>query len=94
MAYLTKDISSKELTEAIKKILGGERYLSSSITDLITNELRDNQKGTGSYASRLTPCQYSVFGIQYSVISRRLGPERSRRAPSVVKKLSKQMLNA
>jgi DNA-binding NarL/FixJ family response regulator len=58
-AYLTKDISSKELAEAIKKILSGERYMSSSITDLITNELRDNHKGTGHEI--LSDREYQVF---------------------------------
>jgi DNA-binding NarL/FixJ family response regulator len=58
-AYLTKDISSKELAEAIKKILSGERYISSSITDLITHELRDNHKGTGH--ELLSDREYQVF---------------------------------
>jgi DNA-binding NarL/FixJ family response regulator len=58
-AYLTKDISSKELTEAIKKILSGERYISSSIADLITNELRDNHKGNGH--ELLSDREYQVF---------------------------------
>jgi len=38
-AYLTKDISSKELAEAIKIILKGGRYLTPSLTELITSEL-------------------------------------------------------
>jgi len=58
-AYLTKDISCKELAEAIKKILGGERYTSLSIADLITNELRDNRKGTGH--ELLSDREYQVF---------------------------------
>jgi DNA-binding NarL/FixJ family response regulator len=58
-AYLTKDISSKELTEAIKKILSGERYISPSITDLITNELRDYHKGSGHEI--LSDREYQVF---------------------------------
>jgi DNA-binding NarL/FixJ family response regulator len=58
-AYLTKDISSKELAEAIKKILSGERYLSPSIADLITIELRDNHKGTGH--ELLSDREYQVF---------------------------------
>lgn len=40
-AYLTKDISSKELEKAIKGILNGERYFTTSIAELLTNELRD-----------------------------------------------------
>lgn len=41
-AYLTKDISSKEMEKAIKTILNGEQYFTSSIAALITNELRDS----------------------------------------------------
>ena len=39
-AYLTKDISLKELVKVIKKILKHERYLSPSLMDLITNDLQ------------------------------------------------------
>lgn len=40
-AYLTKDITSKELEKAIKRILNGEPYLTPSIAELITQELRE-----------------------------------------------------
>lgn len=40
-AYLTKDISSRELEKAIKGILNGERYFTPTIAELLTNELRD-----------------------------------------------------
>ena len=39
-AYLTKDISLKDLVTVIKKILKHERYLSPSLMDLITNDLQ------------------------------------------------------
>ena len=39
-AYLTKDISLKELVEVIKKVLKHERYLSPSLVELITNSLQ------------------------------------------------------
>lgn len=42
-AYLTKDISSRELEKAIKGILNGERYFTPSIAELMTNELRENK---------------------------------------------------
>ena len=42
-AYLTKDISSKELEKAIKGILNGERYFTPSMAELLTNELRENK---------------------------------------------------
>lgn len=41
-AYLTKDISAKEIEKAIKAILKGEQYFTPSIAQLITNELRAN----------------------------------------------------
>ena len=43
-AYLSRDISSKELEKAIKGILNGERYFTPSIAALITDELRDGHK--------------------------------------------------
>ena len=43
-AYLSKDISSKELEKAINGILNGERYFTPSIAALITDELRDGHK--------------------------------------------------
>jgi two-component system invasion response regulator UvrY len=39
-AYLTKNVSSKELTEAIKRILSGGKYITASLAELITNEIR------------------------------------------------------
>jgi DNA-binding NarL/FixJ family response regulator len=42
-AYLTKDISSKELTHAIKIILNGDPYITPSLAELITKELRHDQ---------------------------------------------------
>jgi two-component system, NarL family, invasion response regulator UvrY len=42
-AYLTKDIPTKKLAEAIDRILRGERYLTPSLTDLITNEILDQR---------------------------------------------------
>lgn len=38
-AYLTKDISLKELMEVINKVLRHERYLSPALVELITNSL-------------------------------------------------------
>ena len=39
-AYLTKDISLKELVGVIKKVLKHERYLTPSLVELITNSLQ------------------------------------------------------
>lgn len=41
-AYLTKDISSKELAVAVKQILNGERYLTHSLMEIITKDLQNN----------------------------------------------------
>jgi len=43
-AYLTKDISAHELEKAVRKIIKGERYLSPTVAELITNELIDGRK--------------------------------------------------
>jgi len=43
-AYLTKDISSQELEKAIIKILRGERYLSPTVMEMVTNELVDGHR--------------------------------------------------
>lgn len=40
-AYLTKDTPAAELCNAVRKILNGERYMTPSIADLITSEIRD-----------------------------------------------------
>lgn len=41
-AYLTKDVTAKELGKAIQKIISGGTYLTSSIAELMTNELRSD----------------------------------------------------
>ena len=41
-AYLTKDISSRELANAIMRILNGERYLTTSVVELITKDIQHN----------------------------------------------------
>ena len=43
-AYLSKDISAKELEKAVKSILNGEKYFTSSIVSLISNELMDGHQ--------------------------------------------------
>jgi two-component system, NarL family, invasion response regulator UvrY len=74
-AYLTKNISSKELSEAIKKILTGGTYLTPSIAELITSELRyDHNKPTHEI---LSDREYQVLlliasGKSVSVIAKEL----------------------
>ena len=58
-AYLTKDISSKELGEIIKTILKGERYFKPSIAELITNEIREDHKKP--VHELLSDREYQVF---------------------------------
>jgi two-component system, NarL family, invasion response regulator UvrY len=43
-AYLTKDIPSKEFAEAIRMILRGERYITPSLMELLTNEIRQDSR--------------------------------------------------
>lgn len=58
-AYLTKDISSKNLLEALEKTLKGGTYLTPSITELITSELRSSHdKPTHEL---LSDREYQVF---------------------------------
>lgn len=74
-AYLTKDISSKELEKAVKTILSGELYYTTSIAALITNELRDSQNKHSHEA--LSNREHQVFlliagGMNVSDIARKL----------------------
>jgi DNA-binding NarL/FixJ family response regulator len=43
-AYLTKDVSAKELGLAIQKILSGGTYITTSVAELMTNELRSGHE--------------------------------------------------
>ena len=58
-AYLTKDISSTEFAVAIRKILKGERYLTPSLMELITNEILQDSKKTSH--DILSDREYQVF---------------------------------
>jgi DNA-binding NarL/FixJ family response regulator len=58
-AYLTKDLPAIEFTEAVRKILKGERYLTPSQLDLITNELRNDSNK--SLHEVLSDREYQVF---------------------------------
>ena len=41
-AYMTKDVSAKELGIAIQKIINGGTYLTPTVAELMTNELRND----------------------------------------------------
>lgn len=74
-AYLTKDISSRELEKAIKTVLSGELYYTNSIAALITNELRDTQNKHSHEV--LSNREHEVFlliagGMSVSDIARKL----------------------
>ena len=58
-AYLTKDIPSKEFAEAIRLILKGEHYITSSLMELLTNEIRQDSKKPSHEI--LSDREYQVF---------------------------------
>jgi DNA-binding NarL/FixJ family response regulator len=58
-AYLTKDISSKELSGAIKQVLSGGRYLTPSLMELITTDLQNRH--SGALHELLSDREYQVF---------------------------------
>lgn len=58
-AYLTKEMNSAEIIEAVRKILKGERYLTQVQTDLIANELFGNTHERGHEI--LSDREYQVF---------------------------------
>ena len=58
-AYLNKDISSKELARIVRLILNGERYLSDTVVNLITNELRG--ESDKDLHKLLSDREYQVF---------------------------------
>lgn len=59
-AYLSKDISAKELEKAIAGILRGEPYFTPSVAALLTNELQGN-KGEKTLHETLSDREYQVF---------------------------------
>jgi len=74
-AYLTKDISSKELEKAIREILNGERYFTPSIAALMTHELQDSNNKHSH--EQLSDREHQVFlliasGQNVSTIARKL----------------------
>lgn len=74
-AYLTKDISSKELAVAVKQILNGELYLTHSLIERITNDLQQNHNKASHEI--LSDREYQVFlliasGKNVSSIAREL----------------------
>ena len=74
-AYLTKDISSKELAVAVKQILNGEQYLTHSLMEIITKDLQ-NKLNKASHEI-LSDREYQVFlliasGKNVSSIAREL----------------------
>ena len=58
-AYLNKDISSQELEIAVRKVLRGERYLTPTVAELITNEMVDGQNKLAH--ERLSDREHQVF---------------------------------
>lgn len=58
-AYLTKDTSSRDLVNAIRKILKGEKYITPSIVELITKDLQNKHQITTHEI--LSDREYQVF---------------------------------
>jgi DNA-binding NarL/FixJ family response regulator len=58
--YLTKETSSKELAEAIRKILSGGTYLTESMARIITDGLRNNNNNKAVH-ELLSDREYKVF---------------------------------
>jgi len=74
-AYLTKDISANEFSDAIKKILNGGTYITPKIAELIISGLR-NDNVSPSHKT-LSDREYEVFlfiasGMNVSSIAREL----------------------
>ena len=74
-AYLNKDIPSKELARIVRLILNGERYLSDTVVNLITNELRG--ESDKELHKLLSDREYQVFlliasGKSVSIIANEL----------------------
>ena len=74
-AYLTKDISSSILIDAIKKILKGEQYFTPAVVELITKELRNGHDKPSH--ETLSDREFQVFlllasGKNVSAIAREL----------------------
>lgn len=75
-AYLTKDISSRELEKAIRNILNGERYFTPTIALLMSNELQGNNTNIHTHET-LSDREHQVFlliagGQNVSDIARKL----------------------
>ena len=75
-AYLTKDVSLQEIALAIRIVLKGERYLTASLTELITNELI-NARDDRPVHEILSNREYQVFlmiasGLSPTAIAREL----------------------
>jgi DNA-binding NarL/FixJ family response regulator len=74
-AYLTKDISSRELAAAVRRVLNGERFITPSLIELITNDLQNNHNKAPHQS--LSDREYQVFiliasGKSVSEIAREL----------------------
>jgi two-component system, NarL family, invasion response regulator UvrY len=74
-AYLTKEISEENFTEAIRKVVSGEQYYTPAIVDLLTSKLREDNKMASH--DLLSDREYEVFlliasGYAVSEIAKKL----------------------
>lgn len=58
--YLTKQSLPEELVRAVKTILGGSKYLTPTVADLLATHLQHDESGTPPH-SRLSDREYQVF---------------------------------
>ncbi|HSO87058.1 MAG TPA: response regulator transcription factor [Draconibacterium sp.] len=61
-AYLSKDVSSKELEKAIKGILQGDHFFTPSVAALLTSELQNNKHNKAVHET-LSDREYQVFQL-------------------------------
>jgi DNA-binding NarL/FixJ family response regulator len=61
-AYLSKDVSSKELEKAIKGILQGDHFFTPSVAALLTSELQNNKRNKAVHET-LSDREYQVFQL-------------------------------
>ncbi len=58
--YLTKQSLPEELVRAVKTVLGGSKYLTAKVADLLATHLQHDESGTPPH-TRLSDREYHVF---------------------------------
>lgn len=76
VAYLRKDLPAADFSDAIRRVLNGERYLTPPLIELIANEIREDHKKSSH--EDLSDREFQVFlliasGLNVTQISNKLG---------------------